>query len=60
MTKAMFAKQKQAPSKTELKIYPNRSHWTCIEAGWEEVADFALDWAVKNARASNVLPLKAA
>jgi hypothetical protein len=35
----------------ELKIYPNRSHWTCIEAGWEEVADFAVDWAAKNARA---------
>ena len=60
MTKAMFEKQKQAPSKTELKIYPNRSHWTCIQAGWEEVADFALDWAAKNARARNVLPLKAA
>jgi pimeloyl-ACP methyl ester carboxylesterase len=60
MTKAMFEKQKQAPSNTELKIYPNRSHWTCTEAGWEEVADFALDWAAKNARAPNVLPLKAA
>ncbi len=32
---------------TELKIYPDRSHWTCIEPGWEEVADFALDWAAK-------------
>jgi pimeloyl-ACP methyl ester carboxylesterase len=51
MTKAMFEKQRQAPSNTELKIYPNRSHWTCIQPGWEEVADFALDWAVKNARA---------
>jgi pimeloyl-ACP methyl ester carboxylesterase len=60
MTKAMFEKQKQARSNTELKIYPNRSHWTCIQEGWEEVADFALDWAAKNARAPNVLPLKAA
>jgi pimeloyl-ACP methyl ester carboxylesterase len=51
MTKAMFEKQRQAPSNTGLKIYPNRSHWTCIQPGWEEVADFALDWAVKNARA---------
>ena len=50
MTKAMFKKQKRAPSYTELKIYPNRSHWTCIQPGWEEVADFALDWAV-NTRA---------
>ena len=50
MTKAMYEKQKLAPSKTELKIYPDRSHWTCIEPGWEEVADFALDWAVAHAR----------
>lgn len=60
MTRAMYAKQKQAASRTELKIYPDRSHWTCIEPGWERVADEALDWAVANARPSNVRPLKAA
>jgi hypothetical protein len=60
LTKAIFEKQKGAPSNTELKIYPNRAHWTCIQPGWEEVADFALDWAVKNARAPGVLQLKAA
>src|SRR5262245_60955666 len=60
MTAAMYAKQKQAPSKTELKIFPDRSHWTCMEPGWEEVADLALDWAVANARPSNVRSLKAA
>jgi hypothetical protein len=60
MTKAMFEKQKRAPSKTELKIYPDRSHWTCIQPSWEEVADFALDWAVKNARAPSVRPVRAA
>lgn len=50
MTKAIFAKQKRAASLTELKIFPDRSHWTCGEPGWEGVADFALDWAVRNAR----------
>ncbi|WP_181789981.1 alpha/beta hydrolase [Streptomyces phytophilus] len=25
--------------------FPDRSHWTCGEDGWEDVADFALDWA---------------
>ena len=60
MTKAMFEKQKQAPSKTELKIYPSRSHWTCIEPGWEQVADDALEWAASNARAGNVRNLRAA
>ena len=43
-------KQKQAPSNTELKIYSNRSHWTCIQTGWEEVADFALDGFAKGRR----------
>lgn len=51
MTKAIYKKQRRAPSQTALKIFENRSHFTCIEAGWEEVADFALGWAVRNARA---------
>jgi pimeloyl-ACP methyl ester carboxylesterase len=61
MTKAIFGKQKRAASLTEFKLYPNRSHWTCGEPGWEEVADFALDWAVRNARpAASVTPIKTA
>lgn len=55
MTKAIFNKQKRAASKTDLKIYEDRSHFTCIEPGWEEVADFALDWAA--AQSSKVTPL---
>jgi alpha-beta hydrolase superfamily lysophospholipase len=55
MTKAIFNKQKRAASKTELRIYEDRSHFTCIEPGWEEVADFALDWAA--AQASRTTPL---
>ena len=50
MTQAIYEKQKQAPSLTELKIFPGRSHWTLLDPGWEEVADYALDWAVRNAR----------
>jgi len=50
MTRAIFHKQSRAPSLTELRVFPERSHWTTLEAGWEEVADLALDWAVKHAR----------
>ena len=50
MTKAIYDKQKRATSKTELKIYPDRSHYLCIGPGWEEVADFALAWAEENQR----------
>jgi pimeloyl-ACP methyl ester carboxylesterase len=61
MTKAIFGKQKRAVSLTEFKLYPTRSHWTCAEPGWEEVADFALDWTVKHARATaSVSPLAGA
>ena len=28
------------------KVFSGRDHYTCGEAGWEAVADFALDWAL--------------
>jgi len=34
---------------TELKEFPGRSHYTLGQEGWEEVADYALDWAVSHA-----------
>ena len=62
MTRAMFDKQRLAPARTDLKIFEGRSHWTCMDPGWEQVADYALDWAVANARAAagNVRPVKSA
>jgi pimeloyl-ACP methyl ester carboxylesterase len=50
MTTAIYKRQKRAGSPTELKIYPDRSHWTCLDKGWEEIADYALDWAARHAR----------
>ena len=35
----------------EYREFPGRSHFTVGEAGWEEVADFALEWAVEHAMA---------
>jgi alpha-beta hydrolase superfamily lysophospholipase len=32
---------------TGYKSFPGRSHFTLGQPGWEEVADYALDWAVK-------------
>ncbi|HEY7800104.1 MAG TPA: hypothetical protein VIA80_15145 [Hyphomonadaceae bacterium] len=49
--KAIYNKQKKSPSLTEFKEYKGKSHWLCMEPGWEEIADFALDWAVRNAKA---------
>lgn len=36
---------------TDFKEFPERSHFTIGEKGWEDVADFALTWAVKQAAA---------
>ena len=30
---------------TEIVVFPERSHFTGGEPGWEKVADFALQWA---------------
>ena len=37
--------KKKSPSITELKEFPGRSHMILGQKGWEEVADYALDWA---------------
>ncbi|WP_164018882.1 alpha/beta hydrolase [Pyxidicoccus trucidator] len=50
MVKSITKKQSKSPSKTEYKFFPARSHFLCQEEGWEEVADYALDWAVDAAR----------
>ncbi|HEV7768030.1 MAG TPA: alpha/beta hydrolase [Thermoanaerobaculia bacterium] len=36
---------------TEFKEYPRKAHYSIIggNAGWEEVADYALDWSTRNA-----------
>jgi pimeloyl-ACP methyl ester carboxylesterase len=36
---------------TEYKEFPGRSHYIIGQAGWEEVADYALDWAREHAAA---------
>ena len=35
---------------TDYKEFEGRSHYILGQDGWEEVADYALDWAQKNAR----------
>lgn len=45
MTRAIHARQSRAPSRTDYLEFAERSHWTLLEPGWEQVADAALDWA---------------
>jgi pimeloyl-ACP methyl ester carboxylesterase len=59
MTRKIYDKQRAAPSRTDLRVFPDRSHWTLMDAGWEEVADAALYWAVAHARSGRGLRLAA-
>lgn len=51
--RAAYKIQKKTGAVTELKEYPDRSHFTVSQDGWEEMADHALDWAVAHARAAS-------
>jgi pimeloyl-ACP methyl ester carboxylesterase len=37
---------KKSSAVTAFKLFEGRDHFTCGEAGWEAVADLALDWAL--------------
>ena len=41
---------------TEFKEFPGRSHYIIAEAGWEEVADYALSWAIAQADSRDSSP----
>jgi alpha-beta hydrolase superfamily lysophospholipase len=42
---------RKAAAITDYKEFPGRSHFTIGQDGWEEVADYALRWAVEHAQA---------
>jgi alpha-beta hydrolase superfamily lysophospholipase len=50
VSRKIAGKYRRSTALTEYKEYPARSHFTAGEAGWEEVADFALSWATEHAR----------
>jgi pimeloyl-ACP methyl ester carboxylesterase len=41
---------KNSTAVTDYREFPNRTHHTVGQKGWEEVADFAIQWANANAR----------
>ena len=45
VTKANYDLFRKSRAVTEYVEYPERTHWTIGQDGWETVADFALDWA---------------
>lgn len=49
VNRSNFKKYKKSAAFTDYLLFEGRSHWTCAEPGWEEVADRALDWALAHA-----------
>jgi pimeloyl-ACP methyl ester carboxylesterase len=51
VNRSNFKQQQKARSATAYKEFPGRSHWPGQD-GWEEVADYALEWTVGQAGAA--------
>ncbi|MEO3406792.1 alpha/beta hydrolase [Mucilaginibacter sp. CAU 1740] len=34
---------------TDFKAFPNRGHWICGQAGWEEIANYISEWLAEHA-----------
>ena len=49
LNESNFKHYKSTRAVTEFKVFPGRSHYTLGQEGWEEVADYALGWAVEHA-----------
>ena len=50
------AKHYKSNTITEVKEYEGRAHLLPAQEGWEEVADYALDWALANATHPAAIP----
>jgi len=48
VTRANFNLFKHSKAVTAYTEFPGRSHYTLGQAGWEEVADCALNWSIEN------------
>lgn len=44
LTRRIAGAYKDAKSTTDLKVFEGRSHYICGEEGWEEVAEYVLNW----------------
>jgi pimeloyl-ACP methyl ester carboxylesterase len=49
LNRANYKRYAKSPSVTEFKEFPGRTHYTAVAGqGWEEVADYALEWATRS------------
>ena len=53
LNKSNWARYKNAKSKTDFKVFPNRRHNLIMDKGWEEIAEYIADWIESNRHNSN-------
>lgn len=46
MVRQNVKRYEASPAQTDFKTYPGRNHFLIAASGWEEIADYALQWAV--------------
>jgi pimeloyl-ACP methyl ester carboxylesterase len=49
LNRANAARYRRSPARTDFRQFPGRTHHILGQPGWEEVADFALAWALEHA-----------
>ncbi len=52
VVEADFKLYRNSTAITQYKEYPERTHYTLGQTGWEDVADYALNWAMSHAGAA--------
>lgn len=52
MNLANFRRYSRSTAVTDYRAFPGRTHWIIGQPGWEEVADYAMDWLAKRAGAA--------
>jgi pimeloyl-ACP methyl ester carboxylesterase len=52
MVEAAYHKHRRSPVTTAFKAFPGRDHCMLLEQGWEDVADYVLQWTSQNQRAA--------
>jgi len=50
MNLANFRKYARSTAVTDYRAFPGRTHWIVRQPGWEEVADYVMDWLAKQVR----------
>lgn len=54
LAKAIYNVQKKSSARTDFIQFSHRSHFLAGEKGWEEVAQYAIDWAADAAKAPSI------